>query len=292
MNSPFELFGLTLNISIAISFLPALLAICALTFSLNRSALVLALMSLVFAYCFAIVDVFGALGIISLFAMCYGFNYFRYMSIQWILGLGIFVFSVLFFVHVFPGFNNPLVIESYLVSENAVPFSKHLNFDKLMVAIALMALIVPRSDFSQCKEATKVFAVSTFVVLFGLAGGVFSGLVQWDPKLSPILMGWVITNLFITCYAEEAFFRGFIQTQLHRGLGKYHMGQWLTVGCSGILFGIVHLPGGIAYTIIASLLGIGCAYGYQKTNNILVPIYLHFAFNLMHFCFFTYPFLA
>ncbi|AOT07583.1 CPBP family intramembrane glutamic endopeptidase [Pseudoalteromonas luteoviolacea] len=292
MNSPFELFGLTLNAGIVISFLPALLSICTLSFLLQRTAIALAALSTLFAYYFGIVDVAGLLGIFSLFAMSFGFSLFNHAGVRWLLGIGIFVTSILFFVHAFPGFNNPLVIESYLVSDNAVPFSKHLNFDKLMVAIALMALVVPRTQSSTGKDAVKVFAVSTLVILIGLAGGVFSGLVEWDPKLSPILLGWVITNLFITCYAEEAFFRGFIQTQFFQAFKHRKFGFWLTVVFSGVLFGVVHFPGGLAYTLIASLLGLGCAYSYQKTGNILVPIYIHFAFNLMHFSLFTYPFLA
>ncbi|KZN65047.1 CPBP family intramembrane glutamic endopeptidase [Pseudoalteromonas luteoviolacea] len=292
MNSPFELFGLTLNAGIAVSFLPALLAICAVSIFMHRTSLVLALLSLIFAYYFNIVDIFGVAGVFSLFLMCFGFNYFKQIAVRWMLGLGIFVFAILFFIHAFPGFHNPLVIESYSVSENAVPFSKHLNFDKLMVAIALMALVVPRSKSLKNAKTKQVFTVSTLVILLGLAGGVLSGLVEWDPKLSPILVGWVITNLFITCYAEEAFFRGFLQSQMQKLSQHHQFGQIITVVFSGLLFGIVHLPGGMAYTVIASLLGLGCAYGYQKTNNVLVPIYIHFVFNLMHFCFFTYPFLA
>ncbi|MCF2860478.1 CPBP family intramembrane metalloprotease [Pseudoalteromonas sp. SMS1] len=292
MNSPFELFGLTLTTTTVISFLPALLAICALTFSWQRSALFLTLLSVLFAYTFNVISISGLAGIISLFLMSYGFTNLKHRALRVMLGSGVFVLSILFFVHAFPGFNNPLVIESYLVSENAVPFSKHLNFDKLMVGIALIALLVPRSHMPNNKTAAKVFVVSTFVILVGLAGGVLFGLVEWDPKLSPILFGWVVTNLFITCYAEEAFFRGFIQTQLQHVIVHPHFGQWFSIVFSGLLFGIAHFPGGAAYTVIASLLGIGCAYGYQKTNNILVPIYIHFLFNLMHFSFFTYPFLA
>ncbi|MDK1289843.1 CPBP family intramembrane glutamic endopeptidase [Pseudoalteromonas umbrosa] len=292
MNSPFELFGLTLSTSIVLSFLPALLAICAVTLAMQRIALVLTSISLLFAYRFGIVETHGVIGVLSLFLMSYGFNYFKRSGVRWLLGSGIFVVSILFFVHAFPGFNNPLVIESYLVSENAVPFSKHLNFDKLMVAIALMSLVVPSIRDSRNKDMSKVVIVSTLVILSGLAGGVLSGLVEWDPKLSPILMGWVVTNLFITCYAEEAFFRGFIQTQMHRAFQNLRYQKALTIACSGALFGVVHFPAGVAYTLIATLLGVGCAYGYQKTNNVLVPIYIHFVFNLMHFCFFTYPFLA
>ncbi|KZN50041.1 CPBP family intramembrane glutamic endopeptidase [Pseudoalteromonas luteoviolacea] len=289
MNSLFELFGLTLSANIVLSFLPALLAICAVTFAMQRTALVLAFISLLCAYSFGVVETYGVIGVLSLFLMSYGFKYCKQSGVRWLLGIGIFVVSILFFVHAFPGFNNPLVIESYLVSENAVPFSKHLNFDKLMVAIALM---VPSMRASNSKDMNQVLAVSTVVILCGLAGGVMSGLVEWDPKLSPILIGWVVTNLFITCYAEEAFFRGFIQTQMHKAFQHQRYQQVLTIACSGALFGIVHLPAGIAYALIATLLGVGCAYGYQKTNNILVPIYIHFVFNLMHFCLFTYPFLA
>ncbi|MBQ4835520.1 CPBP family intramembrane glutamic endopeptidase [Pseudoalteromonas luteoviolacea] len=292
MNSPFELFGLTLTLSTAISFFPALLSLVALTFLMHRTAIGLAIVSVILGYYFEIINMIAALGITSLFLMSYGFNHFKRKLIKWLLGVGIFVFSILFFIHAFPGFSNPLVIESYMVSNNAVPFSKHLNFDKLMVAIALLALVVPRGRTSMGKNSGKVFVLSSLAVVSGLAGGVLSGLVEWEPKLSPILVGWIITNLLVTCYAEEAFFRGFIQTQMQNTFKHHHLGDKLTVFCSGVLFGLVHFPGGLAYTLIATILGIGCAYGYQKTNNILVPIYIHFVFNLLHFCLFTYPFLA
>jgi uncharacterized protein len=85
--------------------------------------------------------------------------------------------------------------------------------------------------------------------------------------------------------AEEAFFRGLLQ---HRLPGP----RPLAVAASALLFGLVHLPAGVAYAALATVLGFGCALVYERTRRIETAIAVHFAVNAVHFTGFTYPMLA
>ncbi|WP_440056772.1 lysostaphin resistance A-like protein (plasmid) [Pseudoalteromonas sp. T1lg65] len=290
MSSQFELFGLILTGGIIVTFLPALVSV--ITFSKPKAALFSLLPSFIFALYFSILEPAGLAAIAIFSLLCFGFSSTNQKFVKWLTGVSIFILAIAFMVHLIPGFNNPLVYKEVVVSENAVTYSKYLNLDKLVVAVLLLVWVVPKStqlSWARLRASLPILATTTLV---GLVGAVAFGLVELDAKLSPILIGWVITNLFITCYAEEAFFRGFIQTQLNTLFSTRIYGDWYTVFVSGLLFGIAHFPGGLAYTAIASVMGVGYAYVYQKTQNILVPIYAHFGFNLIHFCFFTYPVLV
>jgi hypothetical protein len=58
---------------------------------------------------------------------------------------------------------------------------------------------------------------------------------------------------------------------------------------SALLFGAVHLAGGLPYTLLATVAGAGYAYCYHLTKRIEAPIVLHIALNAVHFVGFTYP---
>jgi membrane protease YdiL (CAAX protease family) len=108
---------------------------------------------------------------------------------------------------------------------------------------------------------------------------------------------FLTTNLFLTCVAEEAFFRSLVQDPL-RGLRPgQHVGaggSWsarivLAIVVSGMLFGLAHAAGGPSMILMATLAGLGYAAVYARTNRIEAPILVHFGLNATHLLAFTYP---
>ncbi|BBB58300.1 hypothetical protein UNDKW_0027 [Undibacterium sp. KW1] len=66
-------------------------------------------------------------------------------------------------------------------------------------------------------------------------------------------------NLFLTCVAEEAFFRGLMQEAIYR-LGNKPAYGYLAIAVSAILFGgLAHLGGGTQYAALATVAGLGYA---------------------------------
>lgn len=202
-------------------------------------------------------------------------------------------------LHKVPGFNNPVVINAVQFSPDAKPFTQYLNFDKGSVGLILLALLAPklrRGDRADRLAAETVagYALTTVVVL-GVA--LASGLVRFEPKLPPQTLLFLATNLFLTCVAEEAFFRALVQDPL-RGMRAGQAGpegaSWraraiVAIVVSGLLFGIAHAAGGTSMIVMAALAGIGYAAVYARTNRIEAPILVHFGVNATHLLAFTYP---
>ena len=202
-------------------------------------------------------------------------------------------------LHKVPGFNNPIVINEVHFSPGAMPFTQYLNFDKGSVGLVLLALMSPklrRGDRAgrMVAEAAAGYAMTTAVVL-GVAFA--SGLVRFEPKLPAQALLFLATNLFLTCVAEEAFFRALIQDRLRGtradqpepGDAPWRARAIVAILLSGLLFGIAHAAGGTSMIVMATLAGIGYAAVYARTNRIEAPILVHFGVNATHFLAFTYP---
>lgn len=202
-------------------------------------------------------------------------------------------------LHKVPGFNNPIVIDGVQFTPDAKPFTQYLNFDKGSVGLVLLALLSPKLRRGDrvgllTVETAAGYALTTIVVL-GVA--VAGGLVRFEPKLPAQALLFLATNLFLTCVAEEAFFRSLIQDPL-RGVragraesaGKSSGARAVVaIVVSGALFGIAHAAGGTSMIVLAALAGIGYAAVYARTNRIEAAILVHFGLNATHFLAFTYP---
>lgn len=195
--------------------------------------------------------------------------------------------------HLFPGFNNLIVIQKVFISADAIPYSMGLNFDKTIVGILLLGMLHNR--IHQSKEwlaLIKQILFPTIIIVLSLIVIAMSiGFIRFEPKLSPLLPIWFITNLLFVCTAEEAFFRGFIQKNLMRAFIKFKNSHYFAILITATLFGIAHYAGGIKYVILAGLAGIGYGWVYYRCKRIEGSIFTHFSLNLTHFLFFTYPML-
>jgi membrane protease YdiL (CAAX protease family) len=137
-------------------------------------------------------------------------------------------------------------------------------------------------------KALPVMAVTVVVVL---AVGIGIGYVRPAFKLSSATWAFLAVNLFFTVVAEEAFFRGFRQDRLAASLGRGFSGRWIAIALSALVFGLVHLGGGLIYSGLASLAGSGYAIAYARTQKIEIASATHFLLNAVHVIGFTYPFI-
>lgn len=193
--------------------------------------------------------------------------------------------------HRLPGFNNPRVIASRQFSADALPFGLHLNFDKTMVGLFILGWCHQRiSRAAEWRAALRATALRAMVITAGLILlSLITGYVRFDPKFPPEAWLWLWANLCLTCMAEEAIFRGFIQAGLARKWSGIRGGEWLALVVAAILFGVAHFGGGFAYVVLSSLAGIGYGWVYLRTGRIEASILTHFSVNAVHFIGFTYP---
>jgi membrane protease YdiL (CAAX protease family) len=271
-------------------FLLLSLAVCDLT--KRFIGLTVFSVAIILAVYFQHVDIGGVLAIVLFGLMCHLYSHSKTGSANTLLGIGILLFASALMLHLVPGFNNPILIDGVAVSPAAPLYTQYLNFDKAVVGFFILIFIVsspPKLSYEAV--LTAVFLCS---LAFGTAIllGLLSGKIAYDLKFPDYYLQWALVNLLITCYAEEAFFRGFIQPRIYQGLKHHKWGVGITIILSALLFALVHIPAGTVYVIVAFVLGLAYAYSYHKTQNILVPILAHFIFNIIHFTIFTYPYVA
>jgi uncharacterized protein len=219
--------------------------------------------------------------------------------LHWPLLVALFLLAVALSLHGVPGFRNPVAINAVRFSDDARPFTQYLNFDKGSVGLVLMALLAPRlqSGDRVGRVLMRSAALAVVVAFFALSLALLLGMVRPDPKWPPQTLQFLVTNLLLTCVAEEALFRVMVQDTLARGTGAFGsstVGPWrvraiVAPGVSALLFGAAHAGGGLSMVAVATVAGVGYAAAYQWQRRIEAAVLLHFAVNALHFLLFTYP---
>ncbi len=93
-----------------------------------------------------------------------------------------------------------------------------------------------------------------------------------------IIVPGLVVMFVIMAPMEEALYRGVVHDVLEPALGS--LGRVLV---GGFLFGAIHLflSGGLASLLLTSIFGVLLAAGYERTNNLVVPIIAHAGYWLM-----------
>lgn len=210
-------------------------------------------------------------------------------------GTAIIVLAVGLMTHQLPGFNNPRVIDSVRLTPDALPYRLHLNFDKTLAGLFLLGLCHARiTSVAEAWRTLRLAApiVGTLLAVL-LAASLLAGYVRFDPKFPAEAPLFLWANLCLTCLAEEALFRGFVQRGLQEKWGHRPQGKWLALGVASVLFGVAHAAGGPTYVVLSTCAGLGYGWAYLRTGNrIEASLLAHFTLNAVHFLGFTYPALA
>ena len=212
-------------------------------------------------------------------------------TVAWGTGL---VLAVFLAMHEIPWIHNVLALDAVSVSAAAAEYTLYWNYDKGFAGVVLYAVCVQPQAGTECKRvaaATGAIALLTMVVVGTPAAA--AGFVSWDPKWPAILGVWVPANLFLTCVAEEAFFRGLLQRHLGRALrGRVRAPALAALLVAAVAFGVAHIAGGTTYVLLAAVAGVGYGAAYHLTGRVEASILVHFTLNLVHLILFTYPFAA
>jgi membrane protease YdiL (CAAX protease family) len=259
---------------------------------LIRGWLTAASLSLVLAVAAGLVDHRGLLAVLGLAALATASNRAGHPLWRTAANVATLTLAAGMFLHAVPGFANPRVLSDVLLTPDAVPYTKYLNFDKGMAGLILLGLYVPdrvRQDegWKQWKTLPlKIVALALVVMIAALA----SGYVRWAPKLPPWWPLWMWSMLLLTALPEEAAFRGVIQSAIAKRRGREAAPAAILL--AGTAFGLAHLAGGPIYVLVATLAGIGYGWIYAETRSIGSAILAHAGLNTLHLLLFTYPALA
>lgn len=252
------------------------------------------ILTLIFGFIQHKITIIG-LSCITLFGVTV-FGYYHWLKkpvYRLVGGTLLFVLSIGFYAHLIPGFDNPILIPAVKLSADSFIYRSFLNFDKTLAGLCFMGfgLHLARSS-KDWRNAFFASLVPTFLTGALLASFALSfHYVSWDPKLPGITAIWMISNFLFVAVAEEALFRGFLQTELSKIIGGKTAKFWGLLIAS-LLFGLLHYKGGVFYITFATIAGLGYGIVYIITNRIEAAIIAHFLVNALHFFLFSYPALA
>ncbi|AOY00578.1 CPBP family intramembrane glutamic endopeptidase [Jeongeupia sp. USM3] len=194
-------------------------------------------------------------------------------------------------LHWLPGFHNPRVIGPAQFGPGAVPFTMHLNLDKPLIGFWLLLVLPwvrPRYGLrTSLLAGTGAWLVTTATCL---AAATALGIVAWAPKWPAASWLWLLNNLLLVTFAEEALFRGYLQGGMSRLLKSQPCGEVLAIGAAAALFGLAHIAGGWQWVALASIAGVGYGLAY-RFGGLQAAVLAHFGLNATHFFLFTYPML-
>lgn len=215
-------------------------------------------------------------------------------SSPWIrtAGHGLFILTaVALRLHIAPGFHNPLALDG-VVSAGAPPYRAYLNLDKTLSAVWIVAF-VPWLDAAgptlRRAGTGALIGLVSFVALAALGLGV--GAVLPDPKLPEMSWLWALNNVILVCFAEEVFFRGYVQAGLARLLHGRRGGEWIAIAAASLLFGFSHVGQGLTMQLLSVVAGLGYGMAYRRAG-LIGAITAHATLNIGHFLLLTYPGLA
>ncbi len=114
------------------------------------------------------------------------------------------------------------------------------------------------------------------------------GLVGFSPKVPDFWLAFIAINLLFTCVAEEAFFRGLLQTKLSQLITVKRLAIFAPL-ITAAVFALAHFIGGWSYVLVSGVAGFGYSYIFYKTQRLEWAILCHWLVNVSHFFLFTYP---
>ncbi|MGP8305959.1 lysostaphin resistance A-like protein [Vibrio sp. YIC-376] len=200
--------------------------------------------------------------------------------------IAVLIWCAMLFTHLMPGFNNLQVLDKVLAGPQSIPFSMYLNLDK---PLALFALLFAYPALLGSEKRVELHRLSVILILLFALFPIACLLGALKVELSLPNWWWLfaINNLMITCGAEEALFRGFIQQSLSRRF------NWMIgLAIASVLFGVAHIAGGGLLVLFATLAGLGYGLVFHFTGRLWCAVLVHFLFNFVHLLFFTYPAVA
>lgn len=218
--------------------------------------------------------------------------------IRAILSTVFITFSLALALHWVPGFNNlPIVIDERITSD-AIAFTFYANFDKAMAGVFLCAyfysnkkaLKADSNKVSRLNVKQPIFIIIA-TVLASLTVALILELVSFNPKVPDFWLAFIAINLLFTCVAEEALFRGLLQTKLSQIISSTRLALLAPIMTAAV-FALAHFAGGINYVLVSFIAGLGYGYILYKTLRLEWAIICHWLVNVFHFFLFTYPMLS
>lgn len=187
-------------------------------------------------------------------------------------------------------------IEALFVLLVTLPLAVWLRFPTLWFLIPFGIITLARRPYDEFgltlhNPGSVRFHLAVCLIVFGpycaahyAFGRWFLGL-EFHPTLAPDLPRLAIEQVLVIGLSEEFFFRGYLQTQLDRWLGRPYRflgAQWgLGLIAAAILFGLCHIVHGDLTRLRVIAFGLFAGWLRERTGTIAVPATYHGVSNLL-----------
>ena len=164
--------------------------------------------------------------------LIFGITYFYYRAktnfSKIIAGLAFIVVGAITLLNKVPGVHNWKIIDDVLLTSDAIPLNLYFGFDSGIIGLSVIAFgISTICSKTELKNMLKklIFLIPLMLIVV-ISFSIVFGYVKWDPKWTPLVFIWSLSNLFFTCVIEESIFRHFIQKGLQNSFHKIKYGDY------------------------------------------------------------------
>lgn len=255
-----------------------LLALLAALFTQRRLALGLAVAATVAGVLAGALQLpaLGAVGVLA--GLAAALHRWPRQPVLWALAV---LLMLVLALHRWPGFVPHTWWQGVLPGASQ-PYTVYWHWDKGLAGLWLL-LCLPAPVWRDVSSRHRLWLAAALALLAALWLAVGSGLLAWQPKWPAWWLPWLAANLLLVSLPEEALFRqGVFAALAARPL-------WQRCLVSALLFGVVHAGGGGLWALVAALAGLGYALAYAAGRQLVWPLLLHTAFNVLHLALLSYP---
>lgn len=241
-------------------------------------------------------NIVGLVAILLYIALYHGALNLKSSITRTISAVFFIVSSLALAIHLIPGFNNLPVVINELITSDAIPYTLYANLDKGMAGLFVCAYFFSMNKMAIKKDVSKDIKVNVkqpviiilSTILATLIVALILGIVNVNPKVPNFWLAFMAINLLFTCVAEEALFRGVLQTKLSQLITSTRLKIFAPI-ILACVFALAHFMGGLSYIAVAAVAGFGYGYIFYKTQRLEWAILCHWLVNVCHFFMFTYP---
>ena len=205
------------------------------------------------------------------------------------VGLLLVLITLALAAHAVKGIENVQLFSQVVISPLAGPIDLYINMDKSLAAICLLIFVALIGLNYFFTKPISIYLTAPLWALPVLVVAYFTGL-DLDPKLPEQLLAFAVANFIFSVIAEEVLFRGILQGGLQRNLQPHtvYAGQ-IALTISALIFGLVHLGGGLHFAILATFAGLIYGQVYRHSGRLGMAIAVHGLVNIGHFVWLVYP---
>ena len=250
------------------------------------------------AYVENYINIVGLVAVALYIALYHGALYLRLPILRLVLTAFFIVSSLALAVHLVPGFNNLPIVINELITPDAIAYTLYANLDKGIAGLFVCAYFFSMNKTLLKTDVNTIIKVNVkqpILIIIGtilatLTVALMLGVVNFNPKIPDFWLAFMVINLLFTCVAEEALFRGVLQTKLSQLITstRFAILAPISVAC---VFALAHFMGGVSYVFVSAVAGFGYGYIFYKTQRLEWAILCHWLVNICHFFLFTYPIL-